>query len=123
MIKFFIVFCGTFVAGMILVLLSVILTKILMKKTEKDQLHAPTKSGQLQSIVFDIDNFMEANEEPSITVASNDTNKDYTHDEKSIIKQIKLTEKPIEPIKTYNNILLFDSNTIKPLMNKITLEY
>ena len=126
---------------LIIAVLGLILTQMLIKRADKAQLHADIASEQVQGVVVDIDQLPEVDQEPGITVISNDviegTSQRPQHLKKktvsvidqdaqlnhSIMKHNHTGDDLTDPITTDSDTIPSVTSIVNPLTDKITLEY
>ena len=126
---------------LIIAVLGLILAQIFINRADKAQLHTDIASEQVQGVVIDIDQLPEADQEPGITVISNDviegTSHRHQHLKKKTVSVIDQDAQLNHSIMGHNHTqndltapLSTDSNTNpsvtsirNPLTDKITLEY
>ncbi|CAF1296470.1 unnamed protein product [Adineta steineri] len=116
----------------IIIVLGLILTQIFITRADIAQTNTNIQSDLLQGIIVDIDQIPETQQEPGITVISNDIIDGIAHHHYHIKKKtvsvidqnIQINHKdPTRPIKTDNTIISSNISIVNPLIDKITLEY
>ncbi|CAF2663288.1 unnamed protein product [Rotaria sp. Silwood2] len=146
MATFLISLLGAFGVVIIIILLGLVLAQIFINRANKIQAHTNIIFDQPQSLIIDIDELPEAQQEPGITVISNDviegisyrhhhlTKKtlsvidqdvqiNHKNDKKTTIEQIYAEKDLTIPTRTDSGAISSDISIINPLTNKITLEY
>jgi hypothetical protein len=128
----------------IITLVGLILAQVLINRADKTQTNIITE--QSQCVVIDIDDLPEVQQEPGITVISNDVIESTSHrhhhlkkktisvidqdalnnqinNKNTTMEQTQANKDLLTPSQTYNDVVSSNTSIINPLTDKITLEY
>ncbi|UJR30096.1 hypothetical protein I4U23_017637 [Adineta vaga] len=114
----------------IIIVFGLLLAYRFIKRPEQIKSYTNILFDQSQGIVIDIDVLPVDQQELSITVVSNDVIDRTSHQDQYLKKKPLSISDSMHPHqqlasmnKTESNIILSDTSTINPLVDKITLEY
>ncbi|CAF1500856.1 unnamed protein product [Rotaria sp. Silwood1] len=146
MATFLISLLAAFIVVIIIILFGLVLAQILIKRADQTQAHTNIIFDQPQSIIIDIDELPEAQQESGITVISNDVIEGISHrhhhltkktlsvinqdalinhmnDKKTTIERIHVDDGLAISTKNDSGAISSETSIVNPLTDKITLKY